>query len=106
MRVECSIALSLAIKYILKLADGAGLVHFGIKCGSFCGLNRGTSGRSACSPLGYTGLPSVAASNKLLERTVSSYVGLNKINTGPTSILPAIAHFKPRSFLQTTATSI
>ena len=61
------IHLSLAIFYCLKLRSG--LVHFGIKCSSFCGLNRGTSGRSACSSLGFTGHSSVVYSNKMLERT-------------------------------------
>ncbi|CAE7942344.1 unnamed protein product [Symbiodinium necroappetens] len=69
MDLNSSSGFALAILYVLKLADGAGLVHFGIKCGSFCGLNRGTSGRSACTPYGNIWHPSVIASNKLLERT-------------------------------------
>ena len=60
--------LSLAIIHLLKLAV-PGSAHFGIKCSSFCGMNKGTSRRSACSSVGYVERASVAYSNKLLERT-------------------------------------
>ena len=62
--------LRLAIIHILKLLPG-GMVHFGMKCSSFCGMNKGTSGRSACASVGYLGHPSVRAANLMLERTLS-----------------------------------
>ncbi|CAE7853885.1 unnamed protein product, partial [Symbiodinium microadriaticum] len=60
----------LAICYLLKMTPGDGYVHFGMKCSSLCSMNMGTSGRTACAPIGYLKQPSVVYTNKLLERTI------------------------------------
>ena len=57
----------LAITYIFKAKNA--LIHFAIKCASFCSLNRGTSKRSACAAIGYLAYNSVTYANHLLERT-------------------------------------
>ena len=49
-----------------KLRDFA--AHFGMKCSSFCSMNRGTSKRTACSSTGFTEYVSVRVSNMLGER--------------------------------------
>ncbi|CAE7353108.1 unnamed protein product [Symbiodinium sp. CCMP2592] len=67
MDLQTDAGFALAILSILKCHKA--LVHFGIKCSSFCVLNMGTSKRSACNSIGYTGHESVAYANKLLERT-------------------------------------
>ena len=61
---------SLAIVFILKLVPNA-LVHFGIKCSSFCAVNKGTSGRAPCASSGYLKHASVAMANLMLERSAS-----------------------------------
>ena len=61
--------LSLAILYILKLKPYDSLVHFGMCCNSFCGVNRGTSRRFACASTGFLQYASVRLANMLLERT-------------------------------------
>ena len=42
----------LAIAIVLRSASTGCLVHFGMKCSSWCRVNVGTSGRSACSSVG------------------------------------------------------
>ena len=62
-------ALSLAIIALLKMVPGKSIAHFGMKFSSFCGMNKGTSARSASSSLGNILHKSVQYSNLLLERT-------------------------------------
>ena len=45
------------------------LAWFGLKCSSLVGINKGTSGRTACHAVGYVQHPSVSSSNTLIERT-------------------------------------
>ena len=58
----------LAIVFILKGKPGF-LAWFAIKCSSFVAVNAGTSGRTACSPVGFLEHVSVRIANTLLERT-------------------------------------
>lgn len=67
----CSVVeiLSLAIIFILRGKPGHFIAWFAIKCSSLCGMNRGTSMRSACNSMGDESKPSVAQSNCMIERT-------------------------------------
>ncbi|CAE7253237.1 unnamed protein product, partial [Symbiodinium sp. KB8] len=67
MDLQTDAGFALAIISILRCKTA--LVHFGIKCSSFCVLNMGTSKRSACNSIGFPEHASVAYANQLLERT-------------------------------------
>ena len=60
--------LRLACFYILRGKVGEFIALFAMKCSSFCSMNAGTSKRSICNSVGWSEQPSVAYSNKLLER--------------------------------------
>lgn len=62
----------LAILALLRCIEQDFACHFGIKCSSFSKVNIGTSQRSACDAIGFTGYASVINGNILLERTDSN----------------------------------
>ena len=71
--------LRLAIMFILKGKPGF-MAWFAIKCSTFVAVNAGTSGRTACSPVGFLEHLSVQLSNCLLERTAIYFlVVFNKL---------------------------
>ena len=63
----------LAIAVILLGDDVNGWVcHFGLKCSSWTTMNAGTSGRTACTPLGNLFYRSVQEGNCLASRIFGS----------------------------------
>lgn len=57
-----------AIMCILRGDPSGFLTHFGLKCSSWCSVNVGTSGRSACCSVGNVEYPSVLYANKMASR--------------------------------------
>ncbi|CAE7639101.1 unnamed protein product [Symbiodinium sp. CCMP2592] len=58
----------LAIICLLNCRKNDFVAWFGLKCSSWCGMNRATSGRSPSSSTGYSHAPTVQAGNRMLER--------------------------------------
>ena len=69
----------LAILALLRCVAHDFACHFGIKCSSFSKVNRGTSRRSACDPIGFCEYHSVRIGNILLERTGFERLNMDRI---------------------------
>ena len=65
--ITSDIGLLLGVKLALRLKV-SGLLWSGTPCSSWTFLNRGTSKRSHCAPLGDVGCSSVASSNLIVTR--------------------------------------
>ena len=64
------IRLSLCLAALLQSNHHHFLATYALRCASFTPVNRGTSGRSACSSLGYEEHQSVVVSNMLAVRNL------------------------------------
>ena len=73
----------LAVAMILRTGPES-LVHFGIKCSSWCQVNIGTSFRSICTSLGDDAKISVEEGNLMCTRTFDAFIGIQALGQGST----------------------
>ena len=66
------------------------IIWIGQKCSSFCGVNRGTSGRSCICGLGNTMFKSVQEANLMMSRSLDTLSSALLCTTGPTCCCTSI----------------